>query len=169
MTKASDSKDWIIKYKRLVPGSFQIEEESIQATHVILGAGALGSTKLLFRSRERGLKISDQTGKRFSTNGDVLAFSYNGSERANSVGLETKHMTEDKTATPPGPCITSVADFRKRGENTLKHQFVIEDGTPPSAISGPYALGLMAAGNVAGLEKYKLDNATETAWRVNEY
>ena len=168
MTKASDSKDWIVKYKRLVPGSFQVEEESIRATYVILGAGALGSTKLLLRSRERGLNISDQIGKRFSTNGDVLAFSYNGSKKANSVGLETRHMTEDGKATPPGPCITSVADFRKTDDENIKDHFVIEDGTPPSAISGPYSLGLMAAARVAGVEKYHADEAIETAWRVNQ-
>lgn len=166
VTKASDSKDWMVKYKRLVRGSFEIAEETIRATHVILGAGAIGSTKLLLRSRERGLNVSDQLGKRFSTNGDVLGFSFNGSKEANSVGIETKYMTENNSATPPGPCITSVADFRKTGDRELKKHFVIEDGTPPSVISGLYSLGLCVAAGVFGVEEYNRDEVLEHIWRV---
>lgn len=42
---------------------------------VILGAGTLGSTEILMRSRDRsGLSLSSSLGKRFSTNGDALIF-----------------------------------------------------------------------------------------------
>ena len=166
VTKEPDTNDWVVKYKRSVKGSFKIEEETIRATHVIIGAGALGSTKLLLRSRERGLNVSNQIGKRFSTNGDVLGFSYNGAKKVNSVGLTTKHMTENKKAKPPGPCITSVMDFRKTTDGNVKKGFVIEDGTPPSVLSGTYTVGLMAASRMTGIDKFSSEEMLEKAWQV---
>lgn len=41
---------------------------------VFLGAGALGSTEILLRSKSRGLEMSEQVGKQMSGNGDMLAF-----------------------------------------------------------------------------------------------
>ena len=41
---------------------------------VFLGAGALGTTEILLRSRDMGLSMSDQVGKNMSGNGDILAF-----------------------------------------------------------------------------------------------
>ena len=66
-------------------------------------------------------------------------------------------MKEDGKVTPPGPCIVSGADFRKTGDKNLKSHYAIEDGTPPSVISGPYSLGLMTAAKVVGVEKFELE------------
>ncbi len=41
---------------------------------VFLGAGSLGSTEILLRSREMGLDVSDDVGTEMSGNGDMLAF-----------------------------------------------------------------------------------------------
>lgn len=169
VTKAPNGGDWMVKYKRLVKGCFKVEEETIRATHVIIGAGAIGSTKLLLRSRERGLNISDQTGKRFSTNGDALGFSYNGENTANSVGLTTKDLIKKKKrkkVKPPGPCITYVMDFRKTTDGNWKKGFVIEDGSPPSVLSGPYSVGLMVAARLIGIKKYSAAKVLERAWEV---
>ena len=163
VTKVPGSAEWMVKYKRLVRGSFTVEGETIRATHVIIGAGALGSTKLLLRSREQGLNVSNQIGKNFSTNGDVLGFSFNGAKKANSVGLTTQHMARKKK--PPGPCITSVMDFRKTNGN-YKKGFVVEDGTPPSVISGMYSVGLSVAAKLIGIEKYSSAESLERAWQV---
>ena len=168
VTKTPEASDWMIKYKRLVKGSFKVEEETIRATHVIIGAGALGSTKLLLRSKERGLNVSDQTGKRFSTNGDVLGFSYNGAKKANSVGLTTKHMKQNKKAKPPGPCITYVMDFRETTDGNVKNGFVIEDGTPPSVLSGIYSVGLMVTSKLIGVDTYSSEEMLERAWQVRK-
>ena len=162
--KAHNSTDWVVSYKRLVPGSFNVEEQAVRATYAILGAGAIGSTKILLRSKERGLDVSDQVGKRFSTNGDVLGMSYNGDNVANSVGVETKNMAS--TQSPPGPCITTVADFRKVIGGSYEKHFVIEDGTPPSIISVPYSVGLSFGAKVFGMDKYPADEMLEKAFQV---
>ena len=41
---------------------------------VFLGAGALGSTEILLRSKKMGLKMSNNIGQNLSGNGDLLAF-----------------------------------------------------------------------------------------------
>lgn len=58
------------------------ERGNVSAPVVILGAGCLGSTEILLRSRVEhrntagrdGLPLGDTVGKRFSTNGDFFAF-----------------------------------------------------------------------------------------------
>jgi hypothetical protein len=41
---------------------------------VFLGAGSLGTTEILLRSKQMGMKISDSVGTGMSGNGDILAF-----------------------------------------------------------------------------------------------
>lgn len=41
---------------------------------VFLGAGAIGSTEILLRSKAMGMPMSDQVGQNMSGNGDILAF-----------------------------------------------------------------------------------------------
>jgi len=49
---------------------------SVLADVVVLGAGSLGSTEILLRSRQHGLPLSDRLGASFSGNGDVLGLAY---------------------------------------------------------------------------------------------
>ena len=161
--KSHYSTDWLVSYKRLVPGKFDIEEQTVRATYVILGAGAIGSTKILLRSKERGLDVSDEIGKRFSTNGDVLGISYNGDKITNSVGIETKNMASNQ---PPGPCITSIMDFRKVNGGSFENNFVIEDGTFPSVISIPFTVGVSFSSKVIGIDKYPPNELLEKTFQV---
>ncbi|KAL9984027.1 hypothetical protein ACROYT_G006282 [Oculina patagonica] len=159
VTKACDSSDWLVSYKRQHTGCFDVDEQIVRASHVILGAGSLGSTKILLRSKERGLDISDQLGKRFSTNGDVLGFSYNGDKKANAIGIKTKKETntEDKkndSDEPPGPTITSVMDFRKTQGGDFKDHIAIEDGNIPSIASVPSSGILSVSAKVLGKDKF---------------
>ncbi|XP_078359087.1 uncharacterized protein LOC144643643 isoform X2 [Oculina patagonica] len=166
VTKACDSSDWLVSYKRQHTGSFDVEEQIVRASHVILGAGALGSTKILFRSKDRGLDVSEQLGKRFNTNGDVLGFSYNGNKKANAIGIKTKKESEtedDKNDSyePPGPTITSVMDFRKTLDGGFKDHFVIEDGNLPSIASVPFAVGISVSAKVLGKDKFPSEEKME--------
>ncbi|KAE8036870.1 hypothetical protein FH972_009503 [Carpinus fangiana] len=95
---------------------------------VFLGAGSLGTTEILLRSKNMGLSISDSIGHNMSGNGDILAFGYNTDFSSNSMGNPAPSPTN-----PVGPCITGVIDCRDQ-ENPL-NGFVIEEGTVPKALA----------------------------------
>jgi len=46
----------------------------VRAKSVFLGAGAIGTTEILLRSKAMGLSMSDKVGQNMSGNGDILAF-----------------------------------------------------------------------------------------------
>jgi cholesterol oxidase len=105
-------------------------ERSVFASIVVLGAGALGSTEILLRSRQEGLALSDRLGERFTGNGDVLAFAYNGDLPANAVGIG--HPPRSGAA-PPGPCITGAIDLR--AARRFEDGMIIEEGVLPSGLA----------------------------------
>ncbi|MEP0190402.1 MAG: GMC family oxidoreductase N-terminal domain-containing protein [Erythrobacter sp.] len=117
---------------------------TISADHVVLGAGAIGSTEILLRSREKGLSLSNRLGDNFSGNGDALGFAYDSyfkSEKDGdtvnakpfyAMGVGTNDVSEEAY---PGPCITGVIDMRDNEDVTKG--LVIEEGVAP---------GILAAG-----------------------
>ncbi|KAF9961326.1 hypothetical protein BGZ65_010886 [Modicella reniformis] len=100
----------------------------ISADVVVLGAGALGSSEILLRSKLHGLKASDQVGKHFSGNGDFLAFSYNGETPVYgvSMGDEDPKKFEHKV----GPVITGLIDYRDAPN--VMDGYVVEEGAIPA-------------------------------------
>ncbi|GME39447.1 glucose-methanol-choline oxidoreductase [Neofusicoccum parvum] len=96
-----------------------------------LGAGALGTTEILLRSRARGLKMSRLAGQKLSGNGDILSFGYNTEEIVNGVG-----RAKPSTESPTGPAITGVIDNRngKASRNVLD-DYVIQEGSIPEALA----------------------------------
>ena len=117
----------------------------IKAKNVILSAGSLGSTEILFRSAKMGLKVSKRLGMRFTGNGDVLGFGYNNDERINGIGLGKKGT--DSIANV-GPCITSVIDLRERED--LEDGMTLEEGTVPGPIRSLMPKALIAFSRLAG-------------------
>ncbi|KAL9066065.1 MAG: hypothetical protein Q9157_007266 [Trypethelium eluteriae] len=95
---------------------------------VFLGAGTLGTTEIMLRSKERGLPLSDRVGQDMSGNGDLLAFGYNTNAEVNAMGHEDPNPDN-----PVGPTITGVIDCREQ-ENPLDG-FVIEEGAVPRALT----------------------------------
>ncbi|KAI1197280.1 glucose-methanol-choline oxidoreductase [Nemania serpens] len=95
---------------------------------VFLGAGAIGTTEILLRSRQMGLKMSDKVGQNMSGNGDMFAFGYNTDYEVNAMGKQFPSPYH-----PIGPCITGIIDNRKDHENPLDG-YVIEEGTVPAAL-----------------------------------
>ncbi|ROV89585.1 hypothetical protein VMCG_09946 [Cytospora schulzeri] len=96
---------------------------------VFLGAGAIGTTELLLRSKQLGLSMSDQVGKNMSGNGDILAFGYNTDELVNGIGSPVPSPYK-----PVGPCITGIIDNRE-GHNNPLDGYIIEEGTIPKALA----------------------------------
>ena len=134
---------WLVHYRLLDAGRerFETPELFVSAEVVVLGAGALGSTEILLRSRDKGLSVSDQVGKRFTGNGDVLAFAYNVDQPVNGVGFGDHNVGE---VPPVGPCIAGIIDVRE--QDVLDHGMVIEEGVIPGAVSValPYVFPFVA-------------------------
>ena len=102
---------WAVHYQPLATGreAFDAPLQFVTADIVVLGAGTLGSTELLLRSRAKGLAVSGELGKHFTGNGDVLGFAYNGKGEIDGIGFGAHPADAMK---PVGPCITGVIDLR---------------------------------------------------------
>ncbi|KAH9904732.1 glucose-methanol-choline oxidoreductase [Xylariomycetidae sp. FL2044] len=96
---------------------------------VFLGAGAIGTTEILLRSREMGLTMSPKVGHNMSGNGDMLGFGYNTDHEVNAIGNPFPSPYH-----PVGPCITGIIDNRGGHENP-EDGYVIEEGTFPAALA----------------------------------
>ncbi|KAH6684085.1 hypothetical protein B0J14DRAFT_646000 [Halenospora varia] len=96
---------------------------------VFLGAGSIGTTEILLRSKKLGLSMSDKVGQNMSGNGDILAFGYNCDEEVNAIGRQYPSPYK-----PIGPTITGVIDCRHDVDNPLDG-FVIEEGAIPKALA----------------------------------
>ncbi|KAI5867312.1 FAD/NAD(P)-binding domain-containing protein [Durotheca rogersii] len=96
---------------------------------VFLGAGAIGTTEILLRSRDMGLELSDKVGQNMSGNGDIFSFGYNVDDEVNSMGRPFPSPYH-----PIGPCITGIIDNREGHDNPLDG-YVIEEGTVPAALA----------------------------------
>ena len=151
---------------------FGAPDRSVFASIVVLGAGALGSTEILLRSREAGLALSPRLGEGFTGNGDVLAFAYNGDQPANAVGVGHPPRA---SVSPPGPCITGAIDLR--GSRRLEEGMIIEEGVLPSGLAeilpGTFSVAhrLFGRDTDVGLidevreQTRRLDSALLGAWR----
>jgi cholesterol oxidase len=123
---------WVVRYQLVGAGRerFAAPELFVLADLVILSGGAIGSTAILLRSRDRGLSMSNRVGKHFTGNGDVLAFAYNTDQAIRSVGFGS-HAKGDFPDV--GPCITGIIDRRRTVP--VKEGFVIEEGAFPGTIA----------------------------------
>jgi cholesterol oxidase len=142
---------------------FRSPERSVSARMVVLGAGSLGSTEILLRSREQGLAVSDRLGHGFTGNGDVLAFAYNGERPVNAVGVGVPPKAE---VSPPGPCIAGAIDMR--GSTALEDGMIIEEGVLPSGLAEILPATFHVGGQLFGkdTDSAYLDEFQEAARRV---
>ncbi|KAI0135722.1 FAD/NAD(P)-binding domain-containing protein [Daldinia grandis] len=96
---------------------------------VFLGAGTIGTTEILLRSKDMGLELSGKVGQNMSGNGDILGFGYNTDYEVNGMGKASPSPSH-----PIGPCITGIIDNREGHDNPLDG-YVIEEGSMPSAFA----------------------------------
>lgn len=103
---------------------------SVTADIVVLSAGTLGSTEILLRSRENGLAVSDRLGRRFSANGDIIAFGYGAREAVNSIGV-------GHPAKVPGLEIGAAVSgqVEVRDPHDFTRALNIQEGAVPSALA----------------------------------
>lgn len=134
----------------------------ITANKVIVSAGTLGSTEIMLRSKQKGLALSDQVGKGFSGNGDILAFGYNNDQEINGVGSGDRDPQDSGVV---GPCITSIIDCRDSAE--LADGFVLEEGSLPGALGailpGAFSTAARAFGEDtdSGIGDYLMEKSRE--------
>jgi cholesterol oxidase len=125
---------WAIYYRLQEAGreKFKAPFLFLKANIVILGAGSLGSTEILLKSKQKGLLVSNLLGHRFTGNGDVLGFGFNNDYVINGVGYG-KYKSGGKVEAV-GPCIGGIIDMRQKEK--LEDGYVIEEGVIPGALSG---------------------------------
>ncbi len=112
----------------------------------IVAGGALGSTEILLRSRNKGLSLSPMLGKHFTGNGDMLGFGYNCDEEIQGMGLGN-HWADPELG-PVGPCITSVIDMRN--QPNLGDGLTFEEGSIPGPLVGVINQSLLALSGFSG-------------------
>ncbi len=101
---------------------------NVFAQTVVVAAGALGSTGILLRSKDRGLSLSGRVGHHFGSNGDQLGFGYNNDERTSTAGFPCPASAPLPEAV--GPTIMSAIDYKANGK-----RFLIEEGAFPNALT----------------------------------
>jgi cholesterol oxidase len=82
----------------------------ITAPIVILAAGTLGTTELLLRAQQSGLKLSAKLGERFSANGDDLVFADKLEKPVNAIATGFPPQAPRGTA-PVGPHSMALIDL----------------------------------------------------------
>jgi cholesterol oxidase len=170
---AADGGGWCVHYAPLSLGreGFDAEEPIVSADIVVLAAGTLGSTEILFRSRERGLPVSGALGQGFSGNGDVLAFGYNNDSPIDGIGFgqdSPRYDYRTDSRRPVGPCISGLIDLRAANEGAadVERGMVIEEGSIPGGL-GPFLPGIMAGVAAAlGTDTDKGDYFSEKAREI---
>ncbi|KAF9680856.1 hypothetical protein SADUNF_Sadunf06G0165100 [Salix dunnii] len=106
------------------------EIDYITSDWVILSAGVLGTTEMLFQSQMRGLRLSDTLGSGFSCNGNTLAYVAGSAAPLKGYGLNRKQLSEIPYQDRPGPSISS--------SHTSSLGFTIQSAILPRAY--PYLL-----------------------------
>lgn len=130
VSRAEGGAGYRVHYRALSTGQeiYGAPDTFVTAGIVVLAAGTLGTTEILLRSRAAGLPLSDRLGARFSGNGDMLAFSYNGDRPTHAVGCGTRVPAD---MPPAGPCITSMIDLRHPSSVGAS---IIEEGVIPGGL-----------------------------------
>lgn len=138
---------WALHLSPLGQGreKFDGPELCVSADVVVLAAGTLGSTEILLRSKAAGLPLSNELGKHFSGNGDILGFCYDADRKVDGLGFGTHRAGQ---LDPVGPCITSLIDFRS--DPDWQKRMVIEEGSVPGALAAFFAAGMAAANAAVG-------------------
>lgn len=113
-----EGETYAVVYHALING--KKHEKVIRARRVILSAGSLGSTELLFRSRDKFRtlpKVSAALGTNWSSNGDFL----------------TPAFYKERVLSPTlGPTITSAIDYLDGSDNGAR--YFVEDGGFPDVV-----------------------------------
>ena len=138
-----------VRYAQCDWEPFGERHDVLFAEFVFLGAGCMGTTKLLLQSARADqttdaatpLTLSATVGQRFSANGDFISFAAKTEHRSRIVGYDADELKQPQNACnlnigdpTPGPTISTMIDARRLAPD-LQSAFVIEDGTGPGSMA----------------------------------
>lgn len=132
-------------FAQAVGSDRSVGEAVIEAPVVVLAAGTLGSTEILLRSREAGLRLSDRIGHRFSANGDIIAFGYGAKTTVNGVGVGYPSKVEDLEI---GASVSGQLEFRDA--DVLANELNVQEGALPSAFASVLPVLFLPNGRLLG-------------------
>jgi cholesterol oxidase len=121
---------WRVSVRRLDTNGAELQDLAISAAFVVLGAGTLGSTEILLRSRAHGLALSDRLGERFSANGDIIAFGYGANIPINAVGIGYPPKIEGLEI---GAAVSGQIEIDDARD--LSQELRVQEGVLPSALA----------------------------------
>lgn len=144
LAKGDDGR-WRIAFAILSADGHDVERDGeVTADMVVLAAGTLGST-ILLRSAAKGLALSDRLGKRFSANGDIIAFGWGAKSPINAVGIGHPAKIEGREV---GAAVTGQIEIRD--PDHLAHELTVQEGVLPSAIAPALPLMFIPNGRLLG-------------------
>jgi len=149
------------KFKRFSSNSRGVATDTspknVTADIVIVAAGSLGSTEILLRSKNKGLKLSDRLGKSFSANGDDIVLGVNQDNQVNGNACQQRDVQVDQKAgnSPVGPnCMGYV---RYKDDELEGGALLIEDGAMIPAMSALAPLKALTSGKPKRALKMLID------------
>jgi cholesterol oxidase len=160
--------DWL---EKLPDGTWQVhgrrynqfgfpEKFELQAAHVILSAGSLGTSEILLRSAVHGLSLSPKVGTGFTGNGDFFGLAYNSDHQTNVLGFGNNPLHPWR---PNGPGPTIVGAIRYHDNLPVDQRITVEDLTFPSAFVSTL---MVAFGVLVGEDTDVGDDLSEFARRL---
>lgn len=117
----------------------------ISAPIVVISAGTLGSTEILLRSRENGLRVSDRLGQGFSANGDIIAFGYDAKIPIQAIGIGHPPKIDGFEV---GVAVSGQIDLRDPDD--LANSLTIQEGVLPSSLAPILPVLFMPNGRLLG-------------------
>lgn len=129
VSKSGDG-SWQVHVRRMDADGVVPQDIVMRASVVVLGAGTLGSTEILLRSREQGLALSDRLGQRFSANGDIIAFGYGAKIPVDAIGIGHPPKIEGVEI---GAAVSGQIEIDD--ENELDNELRVQEGVLPSALA----------------------------------
>jgi cholesterol oxidase len=136
---------WRVTIGHSARGSDGKPDIIVTAAVVILAAGTLGSTEILLRSRERGLALSDQLGRRFSANGDIIAFGYGAKIPINAIGVGHPKKIEGADI---GAAVSGQIEIVDPDD--LSKSMTIQEGVLPSGLAPALPVMFVPNGRLLG-------------------
>jgi cholesterol oxidase len=121
---------WTVHVRRMDKNGAGAADITLQASMVVLGAGTLGTSEILLRSRALGLALSDRVGERFSANGDIIAFGYGATNPVDAVGIGHPPKLEGVEI---GAAVSGQIEYDD--ERDLSQELRVQEGVLPSVLA----------------------------------